>query len=195
MYERKDRYYRQAKAEGLRSRAAFKLEDVARDLIRPGDRVVDLGAWPGGWLQVAARRVGAAGRVVGVDLRPIAPLGLRNVCTIVGDAADPQTLAQVREALGGPADVVLSDMAPALTGVKTHDQARAEALVREALAAARVLLRPGGRMVCKLFMGPGYGRLVAEIEGVFERVSVTRSQATRKGSAELYAIARGFKSP
>jgi 23S rRNA (uridine2552-2'-O)-methyltransferase len=73
VYERKDRYYRQAKAEGLRSRAAFKLEDVARDLIRPGDRVVDLGAWPGGWLQVAARRVGAAGRVVGVDLRPIAP--------------------------------------------------------------------------------------------------------------------------
>ena len=102
MYERKDRFYRKAKQHGLRSRAAFKLEDLDHGVIRSGDRVVDLGCWPGGWLQVAARRVGQSGTVVGVDVRKPAPIGLGNVRLIQGDVCEPQILDEIARLLGGP---------------------------------------------------------------------------------------------
>lgn len=192
-YDRKDRFYRKAKAEGLRSRAAFKLEDLDRNLLRPGDRVLDLGCWPGGWLQVAARRVGPRGRVVGIDVRASDPIAAPNVEVLRGDVSDPVLLEQAAALLGGPVDVVLSDMAPALSGIRERDEARASELVRAALAVAARHLRPGGALVCKVFMNSDYAVLQAEVRRRFEHLDATRSQATRKGSAELYWIARGFR--
>jgi len=189
-YERKDSFYRKAKAEGLRSRAAFKLEDLDRKLLREGDRVIDLGCWPGGWLQVAARRIGRSGRVVGIDRKPLDPIRLPNVRVLQGDVAAAATIEALREALGGPADVVLSDLSPELSGVRDRDDARASELVRLALAIAEKTLRPGGSLVCKVFMNSDYRAMVDEVKRRFAEVSVTRSQASRKGSAELYLIAR-----
>jgi len=193
MYERKDRLYRRAKAEGMRSRAGFKLEDLDRGLIRPGGRVVDLGCWPGSWLQVAARRVGEGGRVVGVDLRQLAPIPLVQVRVVRGDIADDRVIDEVAAALDGPADSVLSDLAPSLSGVRERDEARSSDLVRRALAIAERLLRPGGNFVCKIFMNSDFAELREAIRRRFDEVSITRSEATRKGSAELYAVARRFK--
>lgn len=192
MYERKDRFYRKAKAQGLRSRAAFKLEDLDRGLLGPGDRVIDLGCWPGGWLQVASRRVGAEGRVVGVDTRPMAPLGLANVRVLQGDVCRDDVIEEAVRELGSLADVVLSDMSRSLTGIRDRDEAQATELVRRALAVAARLLRPGGSFVCKIFMNRDYRELRDTVAGRFEHVSTTRSDATRKGSAELYLVGRGF---
>jgi 23S rRNA (uridine2552-2'-O)-methyltransferase len=193
VYERKDRLYRKARAEGLRSRAAFKLEDLDRGLLRTGDRVLDLGCWPGGWLQVASRRVGDGGRVVGVDLRRLDPIPATNVRVIQGDVAEEATVEASARALEGPADVVLSDLSPALSGIRDRDEARASELVRIALGVTDRVLRTGGGFVCKIFMNSQYSEVRASIVRRFADVSVTRSQATRKGSAELYVIARGFR--
>jgi 23S rRNA (uridine2552-2'-O)-methyltransferase len=193
MYERRDHLYRKAKAQGLRSRAAFKLEDLDRGLLGPGHRVIDLGCWPGGWLQVASRRVGAGGRVVGVDARAMAPLALENVRVVHGDVRGDEVIEEAGRELGGPADVVLSDMSPSLTGIRDRDQAAASELVRRALAVASRLLRPGGSLVCKIFMNSDYRELRDAVSRRFETVSTTRSDATRKGSAELYLVARGFR--
>jgi 23S rRNA (uridine2552-2'-O)-methyltransferase len=193
MYERKDRLYRKAKAEGLRSRAAFKLEDLDHGVLRAGDRVLDLGCWPGGWLQVASRRVGDRGRVVGVDLRQLAPAVAANVWVIQGDVAEEATVEVIARALEGPADVVLSDLSPALSGIRDRDAARAGELVHLALRVVDRVLRTGGNFVCKVFMNPQYGEVRAAIARRFDDLSATRSQATRKGSAELYVIARGFR--
>src|SRR3990172_900761 len=118
-YRRKDAHYRRARAEGYRARSAYKLAELDRRyrLLAPGHFVVDLGAWPGGWLQVARGRVGERGRVVGLDLAAIEPLGAPNVTVVTGDVRDPAVVAAVRARLGRPADVVLSDLAPKLTGV------------------------------------------------------------------------------
>ncbi|MEA2625915.1 MAG: rRNA (uridine2552-2-O)-methyltransferase [Candidatus Binatota bacterium] len=194
MYRRKDRFYRRAKAEGLRSRAAFKLEDLGAELISPGNRVVDLGAWPGGWLQVAARHTGPNGVVVGVDLAEVPPIGLPNVRVIRGDVRDPEIQSAVDAAVGGEADVVLSDLAPKLTGIRDRDQALAEELAAAALATALRLLRPGGGFVCKVFMGPAHAAFVSDVRRAFDRVTVTKPEATRAGSSELYVVARGRKS-
>jgi 23S rRNA (uridine2552-2'-O)-methyltransferase len=193
VYERKDRLYRKAKAEGLRSRAAFKLEDLDRGLLRTGDRVLDLGCWPGGWLQVAARRVGDGGRVVGVDLRRLDPIPATNVRVIQGDVAEEATVEASARALEGPADVVLSDLSPALSGIRDRDEARASELVRIALGVTDRVLRTGGGFVCKIFMNSQYSEVRASIVRRFADVSATRSQATRRGSAELYVIALGFR--
>jgi 23S rRNA (uridine2552-2'-O)-methyltransferase len=193
MYERKDRLYRKAKTLGLRSRAAFKLETLDRGLLGPGHRVLDLGCWPGGWLQVASRRVGATGRVVGVDTRAMAPLDLSNVRVVHGDAACDEVVEEARRELGGAADVVLSDMSPSISGVRDRDEARASELVRRALAVAVRLLRPGGSFVCKIFMNPDYAELRDSVARRFENVATTRAEATRKGSAELYLVARGLR--
>ena len=193
MYQRKDRFYRRAKAEGLRSRAAFKLEDLDRQILRPGDRVVDLGCWPGGWLQIAARRVGAAGRVIGVDLQEVERVDLANVRVLRADVAAADTVLGIVRALGGPADVVLSDMSPKLSGIRDRDEATASELVRRALTIADEVLRPGGAVVCKVFMNSDYPALHDAACRRFAELRATRSQATRKGSAELYWIGRGFR--
>jgi len=193
-YRRKDAFYARAKAAGYRSRAAYKLLELTRRyrLIRPSDHVVDLGAWPGGWLQVAAHCTGSSGVVVGVDTQPIQFLGAP-VTTLVGDALDTGVEARVREACGGRVDVLLSDMAPKLSGVRDRDMARARELAEAALAIADRLLAPRGRLLLKLFTGPESDAVVAAARRRFESVKLTSTDATRKGSSEVYLIGLGFR--
>lgn len=196
-YERKDAHYRRAKAEGFRARSAYKLAELddRHRLLRPGNRVVDLGAWPGGWLQVAAKRVGPGGRVVGVDLKAIEALPQRHVEAILGDVQDSAVLHDLVARLGGPADVVLSDLAPNLTGVRDVDEARCADLLAVVVEALPSLLAPGGRALVKLFMDSSYATTVATFREVFAEVRTTRPDSSRRGSAELYVIATGFRPP
>lgn len=192
VYQRKDAFHARAKAEGYRSRAAYKLQDLARryQLIKRGDHVVELGAWPGGWLQVASELVGPRGRVLGVDLVAIEPLGRANVETLVGDATDPAVVATLRERCGGRVDVVLSDMAPKLSGIRDRDIARSTALAESAVAAAEALLGPGGRLLMKVFTGAD-AEALALARRAFAAVKLTKPEASRKESAEMYLIATG----
>jgi 23S rRNA (uridine2552-2'-O)-methyltransferase len=191
-YERKDAAYRRAKQEGYRSRAAYKLEELDRrfKLLARGGRVVDLGCWPGGWLQVAARRVGPTGRVVGVDVKSAEPVAASHVVIVTGDLRDDAIVEGVRTALGGPADVVLSDLAPKLSGIRHTDAARHADLVRLAIARSQQWLSSDGILLVKLFMDAEYEGLIAELRERFETVRSCKPGATRRGSAELYAIAR-----
>jgi 23S rRNA (uridine2552-2'-O)-methyltransferase len=191
-YRRKDAFYARAKAEGYRSRAAYKLQDLARryQLVKRGDHVVDLGAWPGGWLQVAAELVGPVGLVVGVDLLAIDPLGLANVATLVGDAAEPGVQVQLRERSKGRVDAVLSDMAPKLSGIRDRDIARATELAELGVGVAAALLRPGGRLLMKVFSGADTEAL-RQARGVFGAVKLTKPESSRKESAEMYLIGTG----
>ncbi|MGH8007997.1 MAG: SAM-dependent methyltransferase, partial [Candidatus Binatia bacterium] len=150
-------------------------------------------SWPGGWVQVAAALVGKKGLVVGIDLVELEPLPLENVTLLQGDATDPAQQQKVLALLGGPADVLLSDMAPKLSGIREADEARVMELCRVALACAATLLRPGGTLVLKVFMGPEYKMFLAELRAAFTTVKATRPEATRKGSAETYVLATGWK--
>jgi 23S rRNA (uridine2552-2'-O)-methyltransferase len=193
--ERKDAFHQRAKREGYRSRAAYKLDEFQRDhqLLRPGDRVVDLGCWPGGWLQVAAEAVGPSGRVVGVDLAAIAPpISFETVIAFQADLAEPGVAARILDALGGPADAVLSDAAPKLTGIRATDRAHEEALLEAIEALLPALLRPGGTLVAKLLEGPEAQAVAKRLQERFASARITKSQATRKGSSEKYLIARDF---
>ena len=193
-YEPKDKYYRKARERGLPSRAAFKIEElIARAKFLPrGGRIADLGCAPGGWLAILARAAGPQGRVVGVDLARCAnpPSG---VVTIAGDITDPATVSRAIEALGGPADLVTSDLAPKLTGIAARDEARSEEVLAAALDFARKALKEGGAMVAKVFMGAQFKAIVRAFEREFSQVEVTRTAATRPGSSELYVVARGFR--
>ena len=196
-YERRDTHYRRAKAAGYRARSAYKLIELDDrfHIVRKGDRVVDLGAWPGGWLQVAAERAGPRGRVVGIDLAEVTSLGISTVTTIVGDVHDRTAILALKELLGGLAAVVLSDLAPKLTGVRDTDEARATDLASAVLDASRELLRSGGRLLMKLFMNSDFPSLMARLREDFERVTTTRPEATRRGSSEVYAIGVGYRRP
>ena len=193
-YQRKDAFYARAKQAGYRSRAAYKLAELARryTLIDRGDHVVDLGAWPGGWLQVAAELVGPRGAVVGVDLKAIDQLG-GAVATIVGDARDAAVREQIRSRCNGRVDVVLSDMAPSLSGVRDRDIAQAVELATTAVDTAVHMLAPGGNLVLKLFTAPEADALVAAVRRRFGSAKLTRPEATRKGSDEIYLVGLGFK--
>jgi 23S rRNA (uridine2552-2'-O)-methyltransferase len=195
-YERKDAFHQRAKREGLRSRAAYKLEEIERAerLLATGARVVDLGCWPGGWLQVAAAAVGPTGRVVGVDLAAIdPPLDLANVFAIQGDLGEPAVLAAILDRLGGPAEVVLSDAAPKLTGVRATDRAREEALLAAIEGALPRLLAPGGALLVKLLDCPESAGFAKRVRACFDAARELRPEASRKGSSERYLLARGYR--
>jgi len=194
-YQPHDQFYRKARAHGLPSRAAFKLEELIMrfKLIRSGTRIVDLGCAPGGWLTVLAHAAGPAGHVVGVDLVQCAVTGV-NVSTIVGDIEDDTLRIEVTARLGGPADLVTSDVAPKLSGIVDRDQARSHDLLAAGLKFARGVLKPGGTMIAKLFMGTGFAESISLFRTAFDKVDLTRTKATRPGSAELYVVARSFKS-
>lgn len=189
---KRDYYYRKAKQLNYRSRAAFKLIQIDRrfHLFREGDTVIDLGAAPGGWLQVAKMAVGDAGRVVGVDLRSIQPID--GVVTIKGDMRKPETLALLLAEVGGRADVVLSDMAPNISGNYSMDHARSVELVEIALDVAEKTLSPGGRMAAKVFQGDLLEDLLRRFRFRFERVRLHSPQASRPSSSEMYILAFGF---
>jgi 23S rRNA (uridine2552-2'-O)-methyltransferase len=194
-YERKDAFYQRAKREGYRSRAAYKLLEIQQRtrVLRPGQRVVDLGAWPGGWLQVAAALVGARGRVLGIDVAPVDPLPSSQVTLLCADVTDPELPAHVRRALQRPADVVLSDLAPKLTGVAPRDAARMAELGQHTLRIAGAVLRPGGSLVTKTLGGAEAEALRAELRRSYGSVRLVGLSSTRRGSSELYLVATGFR--
>ena len=194
--ERKDAHYKRAKAHGYRARSAYKLIELddRHRFLAHGRRVIDLGAWPGGWLQVAAERTQPDARIVGVDLEPLDPFPDPRVRSLVGDVSDAATHAALLEAIGGRADVLLSDAAPKLTGVASTDEARLELLGDAILEAAAALLPPEGTLVMKIFIGPAGVSVRRAIERKFQSVKVTRPDATRRGSSEIYVIARGSRS-
>ena len=163
-------------------------------MLRPGDRVADLGCWPGGWLEVAARVVGPVGRVVGVDRVPLdAAPAPPNVVALQGDLTDPGIADTILRRLEAPADVVLCDAAPKLTGVRATDRAREEVLLEAVAALLSPLLRPGGSLVLKILEGPEAQAVEKRILARFESARTLRPKATRKGSAERYLVARGFR--
>ncbi|MFZ9194301.1 MAG: RlmE family RNA methyltransferase [Burkholderiales bacterium] len=190
-----DPYVRKAQAEGMRSRAAYKLQQLAeRDhLLKPGMVVVDLGCAPGGWAQVAGRMVGSEGRVIGVDLLEMLPVpGVRFV---QGDFGDDSVLAEVEKYLEArPVDLVLSDMAPNMSGVASVDQARSIGLAELALDFAVNHLKPQGNFLVKVFQGSGFEELVAEIRRRFAKVMIRKPEASRSRSNEVYLVGKGLKA-
>jgi 23S rRNA (uridine2552-2'-O)-methyltransferase len=189
-----DPYVRRAQAEGMRSRAAYKLQQLAeRDkLLKPGMTVVDLGAAPGGWSQVAGRVAGETGRVVAVDLLDMTPVA--GVTFIRGDFGEDAVLAEVERVIGGGGvDLVLSDMAPNISGVASVDQARSVGLAELALDFAVNHLKPQGNFLVKVFQGSGFEALVADIRRKFVQVMIRKPEASRSRSSEVYVVAKGLK--
>ena len=189
-----DPYVKRANAEGYRSRAAYKLQQIARKdkLLKPGMTVVDLGAAPGGWSQVAAEAVGATGHVVAVDLLEMAQVP--GVTVIRGDFREQATLEAIEEALEGHAvDLVLSDMAPNLSGIATVDQARSIELVELALEFASKHLKPHGNFLVKTFQGAGYEELVGTLRRSFVQLQTRKPDASRSRSNEVYLLGKGLR--
>lgn len=188
---RKDHFHERARDAGFRARAVFKLEELDRavGLLRPGDRVLDLGCAPGSWLQYARGRVGERGHLVGIDR--VAIPGVPGARLLVGDVFTvvPADLLGELEAF----DVVLSDMAPDTTGIRHVDQARSEALFERALDLAIATLAPGGRFAAKLFQGPDMKRLVERVRARFDSVKIVKPASSRQISIEQYVTASGFR--
>ncbi|MFB6160701.1 MAG: SAM-dependent methyltransferase [Haloferacaceae archaeon] len=188
-----DEYYNRAKQEGYRARSAYKLRQIdgTAGVLPEGGVVVDLGAAPGGWLQVAAERVGPDGRVVGVDRQRIDPLDEGPVETVRGDMTDADTRERLRDLVGaGGADAVVSDLAPDMTGEYSVDHARSVHLARQAFETALDLLAPGGDFVVKVFDGPDLADLREDVAAEFEYVREVRPDASRDASSELYLVAK-----
>ncbi|MGQ9861021.1 MAG: RlmE family RNA methyltransferase [Thiobacillaceae bacterium] len=189
-----DPYVRQATQQGYRSRAAFKLIEIDdRDrLLKPGMSVVDLGCAPGGWCQVVAQRLKGQGRIVGVDLLPMT--GLPGVECIQGDFTESSTRDRILTALGGrPADLVICDMAPNISGVAVADQARSYALAELALAFACRCLQPKGAFLVKLFQGGGFEEYMRALRSLFKAVQTRKPEASRDRSREVYLLARELR--
>ncbi|MGO9058986.1 MAG: RlmE family RNA methyltransferase [Candidatus Binataceae bacterium] len=193
-YQPRDKYFKRAREQGLPSRAAFKLSELLERyrLIRPRMRVLDLGCAPGGWLAIIARMVSDDAKVVGVDL-VACPAPSPKVAVLTGDMAEPTVRRTALTLLGGPADLIISDMAPKLSGIKTRDAARCEELLGLALQTASEMLKPGGAMIAKAFMGEGFTQTVVKMRARFRTVDIVRTNATRPGSRELYLVARDFR--
>lgn len=188
-----DEFVQRAQREGWRSRGAFKLEEVdAKDrLLKPGMVVLDLGAAPGGWSQYAARRLGHTGRIIALDILPMDSLA--DVAFVEGDFREPPVLDALLEILGDDrADLVLSDMAPNMSGVKAVDQPRAMYLAELALELAVQVLQPGGGFLVKVFQGEGFDELLKSMRARFGTVASRKPKASRDRSRELYLLARNY---
>jgi 23S rRNA (uridine2552-2'-O)-methyltransferase len=196
-YDPKDFYFRKAKKAGLRARSAFKIDEILKRhrLLGKGDAVLDLGAAPGGFLQILAEAVGETGVAVGVDLEPIRNLGKPWVRTAIVDLLAPDALDRIRALHPGRFRLVASDMAPKTIGVKITDETRSLELVRMALSVAEATLEKGGAFVAKVFMGGEFPALKKELQAHFEGVQVVRPQATRESSYEVYVLGKGFRRP
>jgi len=188
-----DPYVAQAKKDGYRSRAAYKLMELDGKFrfLKKGARVLDLGAAPGGWTQVAVKRVGDGGRVVGADILEME--AIPGATVFQADLLDEATPDRLKAALGGPADVVLTDMAAPTTGHRPTDHLRTTALFEAALDVAQEMLKPGGVFVGKVFQGGASGALLARIKTMFREVKHVKPPASRAESVELYLVASGFK--
>ena len=189
-----DPYVKRAQAQGYRSRSAYKLLEIdhRERILRPGARVVDLGAAPGGWSQVAAQRVKPGGTVIAIDRIEIAPIA--GVTAIVGDFREASAQQALARALGGKkADVVLCDLSPDLTGIASTDQARAEELASIAIAFCREHLQPRGTFLVKLFQGESFRDVLAGMKAAFRDVRTRKPAASRAESRETYLVARGLR--
>jgi 23S rRNA (uridine2552-2'-O)-methyltransferase len=189
-----DEYVKKAQKAGYRSRAAFKLLEIQEKdrVIKPGMRVVDLGAAPGGWSQIARDLVGGKGRVIALDILPMDPIA--GVDIIQGDFREEEPLARLRNLLGGdPVDLVISDMAPNVTGMASVDQPRAMYLCELALDFARESLKPGGGFVIKVFQGAGFDDYIKSVRQAFGRVVSRKPDSSRSKSREIYLVAGNFK--
>jgi len=190
----KDPFVRKARSEGYRSRAAYKLieANTRERFLVPGARVVDLGAAPGGWSQVAAQKVAPGGKVIAVDLLEIAPMS--GVTVLRGDCREPVIQEQLAQALEGRrADVVLSDMSPNISGIASADQARAAELVQMAIEFCRAQLKTDGVFLVKVFQGGEFAGLLKELKSMFRQVRTLKPAASREESRETYLLARGLK--
>ena len=185
----KDKVYRRAMNEGFRSRAAYKLQEIQErfSIIREDDNIVDLGAAPGSWLQV--ERTMTEGKVLGVDLNPIPPID--GVITVVGDLTSPEVQQQVKD-LVGVVNVVLCDASPKLSGQKSYDQARAIGLGEDALMFAVRTMKQGGNMAMKSFQGEMFHELLDDVKKHFYVVKTFHTKSTRRGSTEIYIVAKNF---
>lgn len=188
-----DPYVQRAKGEGYRSRAAYKLIEIDDKfkILKAGLRVVDLGAAPGGWTQVALERVGPSGQVVGIDLTPMEPLD--KALLICGDFCDPQILETLKATLQGPVNLVLSDMAASSTGHSQTDHMRIMVLAEEAFSFAQDVLQTGGTFVVKVLQGGTEKELLGLLKKHFEKVTHFKPPASRSDSAEMYVVALGFR--
>ncbi len=192
---KREHYYRMAKRAGYRARSAFKLKQFNEryELLQSGNVVVDLGAAPGGWLQVAREEVGNEGFVLGVDLQKITKLPHKNVKTLVADITDPLTPELIRQNLPRPADVVLSDASPKISGVWSIDHARSIELADAAFTIAGEVLSQGGKLLIKVFQGEFFQDFVQNVRKKFDYLKISKPPASRKCSSEVYVIAKGFK--
>ncbi len=193
-YDPNDFYSRKAKKAGLRARSAFKIDEILKRhrLLGKGHAVLDLGAAPGGFLQILADAVGEKGVAVGVDLEPVRNLGKPWVKTAIVDLLAPDALDRIRALHPGRFHLVTSDMAPKTIGIKITDEARSLELVRMALQVAEATLERGGAFVAKVFMGGDFPELKKEMQTRFAEVHVVRPQATREASYEVYVLGKGF---
>jgi|YelNatPaOPRAMG01_1025707.scaffolds.fasta_scaffold23394_7 23S rRNA (uridine2552-2'-O)-methyltransferase len=191
---KRDLYRRKAREEGYRSRAAFKLIQLNRKfrLMKPGDRVLDIGCAPGGWLQVESEAVGQEGKVLGVDILPVEPPAA-NVETMTLDVTSPQAASEILEKMPGGVDAVFSDLSPKTIGVWEVDSARQIDMSAKALRVACQVLKRDGPAVFKVFQGELTDELLREAKGRFERVDLAKPEASRKESSELYLVCLGFK--
>lgn len=194
-YIRKDALYEQAKIDGYVSRASYKLVELNKryNLIKKGNTVIDLGSWPGGWIQVASKLVGPEGLVVGADLKELDPQGDDNIRTVVGDLSDAATLSKILALVPSKADAIISDMSPKLTGIKEADRAAASECGDVAFHVATKLLRQGGGFVAKLFKSNEAEQFVKNIKSSFNKVYRCELDSTRKSSNEFYVVGIEFK--
>lgn len=191
----RDHYVKRSQQEGYRSRASYKLIELDKKdrLLRPGMSVVDLGSAPGGWSQVAAKQVGDKGRVVASDILPMDSIaGVEFIC---GDFTEEAVLKEILDTLGEDlADLVISDMAPNMSGMRAVDQPKAMYLVELALDLAQQILKPGGDFVAKVFHGEGFDEYMRQVKGCFDRVVTRKPDASRSRSREVYIVAKGLKA-
>ena len=194
-YQAKDHFFQKAHEQGLRARSAFKIDEIAKrfHLFKKGHAVLDMGAAPGGFLQIIAEAVGDKGTIIGVDLAPIRPLARANVKTAVLDVLADDFDAKVLELYAGPFDAVVSDLAPKTSGIRQTDEARSIRLAGKALEVSLARGKPGSSFVAKLFMGGDFEEFRAQIRAAFSDVKVVRPEATRGGSVEVYLVGLGKK--
>jgi 23S rRNA (uridine2552-2'-O)-methyltransferase len=192
---KKEHYYRKAKEAKLRSRAAYKLLQAARKyrFIRPNDVVVDLGAAPGGWIQACLRIVGDEGLILAVDLKRIEPFDAPNVRTLIDDITSPQVVHSIREFLPRPADVVISDVSPNVSGIWELDHFRQIELARCSLYIANSVLRSKGNLFVKVFQGGVLDDFLQEVKQSFESIRLVKPRASRARSAELYVLGMNLR--
>lgn len=197
MEHKKEHYYKLAKKQDYRSRASFKLKQLDKKykLLKPDYNIVDLGAAPGGWSQVALEVIGEEGKgqVVSVDLEYIKPIDHENFTAVKGDFTTPKIQDIITELTDGKVDVILSDASPKLTGIKDIDNLRAYDLVMSVLDISENILKPNGKMIFKAFQGEEYQKLIKTVKQKFKQVKTTKPGSSRKRSAEMYVIAKGFK--